>query len=320
MDFEKLNKIRIGAEDRLRPQMQVWFIPVAVAFAAIVSGLLAFSKGDERRIFDGTQKNNTAAIVPQPISATPAQSENTALTVSGHIVPNARIEVSPRFQGVVSWVGVKKGDPVKKGQELVRLEDSEERAALVQAEGRLEAARVSLKKAETEYRRTSQLSSKRIESELAGELAGLAVEAAQAVLMEAGGACDAARVRLSFTVIRSPVDGVILDTWVDAGELVSPLSFGGARAPSTALLALADLSDLRVELDLSEADLSKVRIGHPCRIIPEAYPDKVYRGSVAEISPEANRQKGTLQAKVKIEKPDSHLVPELGARVEFLEK
>ena len=102
------------------------------------------------------------------------------------------------------------------------------------------------------------------------------------------------------------------------GELVTPQSFGGTRGPSTAVLAVADPHDLQVELDVNETDLAKISLDDKCRVIPEAYPTKSYDGIVAEISPEANRQKGTLQIKVGIKNPDRYLTPELTAKVEFL--
>src|SRR6202008_1655422 len=107
---------------------------------------------------------------------------------------------------------------------------------------------------------------------------------------------------------------------VDANELVTPQSFGGNRGPSTAVVAVADPKDLQVEIDLNEADLAKVFLRQECRVSPEAYPDKVYKGYVAEIAPEANRQKGTLQVKVQIHEPDRFLTPELSAKVEFLKQ
>jgi multidrug resistance efflux pump len=97
-----------------------------------------------------------------------------------------------------------------------------------------------------------------------------------------------------------------------------PQSFGGGRGPSTALVALADPKDLQVEIDVNEADLSKIAMNQPCRVSPEAYPDKHYTGRVAEIAPEADRSKGTLQIKVQIQSPDQYLTPELTARVDFL--
>jgi len=73
-----------------------------------------------------------------------------------------------------------------------------------------------------------------------------------------------------------------------------------------------------VEIDVNEADLSKISLNQQCRVSPEAYADKTYGGRVAEIAPEADRAKGTLQIKVQILKPDHFLTPELSAKVEFL--
>ncbi len=114
------------------------------------------------------------------------------------------------------------------------------------------------------------------------------------------------------------MDGVVLEKLVDPDELVVPQSFGGGRGPSTALVALADPSDLQVEIDLNESDLAKVFLKQKCRVSPEAYPDKGYDGFVAEIAPEASRQKGTLQIKVQVQRPDRFLTPELSAKVDFL--
>ena len=69
---------------------------------------------------------------------------------------------------------------------------------------------------------------------------------------------------------------------------------------------------------MNEADLAKVSLNQVCRVTPEAFPDQSYRGFVAEIAPEASRQKGTLQIKVQIQNPDRFLIPELSARVDFL--
>jgi HlyD family secretion protein len=83
-------------------------------------------------------------------------------------------------------------------------------------------------------------------------------------------------------------------------------------------VGLADLKDLQVEIDLNESDVAKVSLGQKCKVSPEAYPDRSYAGYVAEKSPEANRQKGTLQVKVQIVDPDTYLTPELNAKVDFI--
>ena len=148
--------------------------------------------------------------------------------------------------------------------------------------------------------------------------ARLQLESARAGLREAEGVAELARTYVEWCTIRSPINGVVVEKLVNPNELVMPQSFGGGRGPSTALIALADPQDLQVEIDMNESDLAKVSLGQKCRVSPEAYPDKTYAGTVAEIAPEANRAKGTLQIKVQIASPDKFLTPELSAKVEFL--
>ena len=136
------------------------------------------------------------------------------------------------------------------------------------------------------FNRLRTLREQRVESEQQLDDAQAELTAAEAGLREAQGLLDLARWQLAWTVIRSPIDGVVLEKLADENELVSPQSFGGDKG-RTALLAVADPQDLQVEVDLNESDLSKVWLGQPCRVTPEAYPDHVYDGYVAEIAPEA---------------------------------
>jgi len=179
---------------------------------------------------------------------------------------------------------------------------------------------VAVTKAELDHERIKKLIADRIETTQTSDDARLKLEAARASLQEAQGTFELARTYLDWTVIRSPIDGVVLDKLVDAGELVNFQSFGGGHGPSTTLLALADPKDLQVEVDLNESDLSKVFPNQKCQLSPEAYPGKTYQGHLAEIAPEANRQKGTLQVKVQIHDPDRFMTPELRAKVDFLKE
>jgi HlyD family secretion protein len=79
------------------------------------------------------------------------------------------------------------------------------------------------------------------------------------------------------------------------------------------------LDDLEVELDINQNDFARLRPNQPATITTEAYPDRKYSGYIREISPEANRQKATVQVKVKIEKPDQFLRPDMNALVAFRE-
>jgi HlyD family secretion protein len=264
-------------------------------------------------------KNSVAAAsaVSSTNSARPAD-DRVALTVSGYIINRERIEISPRFLGVVKWIGVKKGDAVTNGQVVVLLDAAEYQARLNEAEGRVANMKVSVTKAELDYDRIRQLTETKIESKQNEDYARLQLDSARAALRETEGFAELARTYVEWCIIRSPINGVVVEKLVNPNELVMPQSFGGGRGPSTALIALADPQDLQVEIDMNEADLAKVSLDQKCSVSPEAYPDKIYEGTVAEIAPEANRAKGTLQIKVQIHAPDKFLTPELSAKVEFL--
>jgi HlyD family secretion protein len=334
-----LSQLRIDPAAKRRPGGSVRLIFIGVILASGIAGYFAWLRpGADRRVVGATKTSAQVTVTAnvateaapssspaaQPASTNPQtvirdpQSPAALLTVSGYIINRERIEISPRFQGVVAWIGVKKGDAVEKDQIVVRLDDAEQRANVAQTEGRLAAAQVALERAELAYRRIHDLYRNKVVSDDAEDESRLGVAAARAAIREIQGQLDLSRTYLDWTVIKSPISGVVLEKLAEPGELVTPQSFGGNRGPSTAVLAVADPRDLQVELDINESDLAKIALGDKCRVIPEAYPDKSYDGVVAEISPEANRQKGTLQIKVGIRNPDRHLTPELTAKVEFL--
>lgn len=383
MDSEKLKQLQIKPEAKRRSNTSTWAIFLLVFLCTATAMFFAWPRdGDNQRVASGSKdgKLTTSTTDAKKASPAPAPSASSAspsgsvLTVSGYIIARERIELSPRFMGVVKWIGVKKGDAVQKGQVVVRLDDAENKARLAEAESRIASAQSAVATAklavpETEARQAqaeahleharanaaqgdldlqradllvrSSTEPRRIlddaklrldalragvrEAEAALNAARLAPAAARARLASAeasvreGEATRAvAQLYLDWTVIRSPIDGVVLEKLVDPDELVVPQSFGGGRGPSTALIALADLKDLQVEIDLNESHLAKISLNQKCRVSPEAYPDRLYEGFVAEIAPEASRQKGTLQIKVQVQQPDRFLTPELSAKVDFL--
>jgi len=383
MDSEKLKQLQIQPEAKRRSNASTWAIFLFVFLATAAAVFFAWPReGDNQRVASGSKDGKLTTASPdakkserpatQPASsASPAGS---VLTVSGYIIARERIELSPRFMGVVKWIGVKKGDQITKDQVVVRLDEAEfkakhaeaesriasaqsavatakiaipeSEARLAQAEAHLENARAGAAQGDLDLQRAEQLVRSSAEPRRVLDDAKLRLDALRAAVREAEAALNAARLApaaararlasaeasvregeaaravaqlyLDWTVIRSPIDGVVLEKLVDPDELVVPQSFGGARGPSTALIALADLKDLQVEIDLNESHLAKISLNQKCRVSPEAYPDRHYDGFVAEIAPEASRQKGTLQIKVQILKPDRYLTPELSAKVDFL--
>lgn len=330
MNADKLKDLQIQPEQKRRRQRPFWVI-VLVVLAIVVAALFfarPWSQEKQRRMKGAGTLDTTNSPATDTASAAPDATTNSTvdpkndsiLTVSGYIINRERIEISPRFLGVVKWIGVKKGDAVTNGQVVVLLDDAEYKARLAQAEGQLANAKAMMAKDELTYQRVHTLAATDVESKQAEDDARLSLQADQAAVKAAQGATDVAQTYVDWCTIRSPITGVVMEKLVNPDELVMPQSFGGGRGPSTALLAVADPKDLQVQIDVNESDLSKISLGQKCRVSPEAYPDKTYDGVVAEIAPEADRAKGTLEIKVQILGPDHFLTPELTAKVDFLKR
>jgi HlyD family secretion protein len=123
--------------------------------------------------------------------------------------------------------------------------------------------------------------------------------------------------QLDNTIIRAPVSGTILERNVEKGEFVTT-GFVGDRGAKGYVVSLADLNDLQAELDINQNDFAKLGPKQKASITTDAYPDRKYDGYIYEVSPEANRQKATVQVKVKVLNPDAFLRPEMNANVAFL--
>lgn len=150
------------------------------------------------------------------------------------------------------------------------------------------------------------------------DTAHIEVERAYQNYQQAAVAAKAAEDDLDNTVVPAPSSGIILKKYAEDGNMVRPEAFSNGLSAS--LYDLADLTQMEVDVDISERDLDAVFVGQKCEIRMEAFPDKVYTGSVARLLPEANRSKASVSARVRVDVPDGdkYLRPELRARVKFL--
>src|SRR6185503_4909376 len=97
----------------------------------------------------------------------------------------------------------------------------------------------------------------------------------------------------------------------EVGEIAVPGGFEG----SGELIRLANLTDLRAEIDVNEADLRRVHLGQPAEITPDAYSDARYAAEVVKMYPQVDRQKGTLKVEVHVVQPDARLLPDMSVRI-----
>ncbi len=118
-------------------------------------------------------------------------------------------------------------------------------------------------------------------------------------------------------LIRAPFDGVVTERSAQPGEIVSPMSAGGGFT-RTGIATLVDMGSLEIEVEVNETHISKVRSDHKVRVILTAYPDVTYSGKVIAIIPKGDRSKGTVKVRIMLVDGDKHVLPEMGARVDFL--
>jgi HlyD family secretion protein len=111
------------------------------------------------------------------------------------------------------------------------------------------------------------------------------------------------------------MDGVILAKLKEVGEMAVPGGFAG----SGDLIRMANLEDMRAEVDVNEMDLAKVRLGQNAEVVPDAFPDRKYAAKVVKLYPQVNRQKGTLKVEVAISAADDWLRPDTSVRIVFLD-
>ena len=131
-------------------------------------------------------------------------------------------------------------------------------------------------------------------------------------------ALHGADVALGYTYIRAPFDAVVLTKDADIGDIVTPI--GAAAEAKAAVVTIADMNSLLVEADVSESNLKQVKVGEPCEIQLDAFPDLRFRGEVHMIVPTADRTKASVMVKVKFLDKDKRVLPEMSAKVAFLER
>ena len=253
------------------------------------------------------------------VSVKQAGQAGTVLTGSGYVITRHKyIVIGTKILGQIVAEPIEEGQRVKVGDLLARIDDRDYQAQLKQAyaDRDLAAANVVLKTARAN--RLRQLYAQGVESKDSLDDAENQLAVAQADLKKSDGEIEFAKFNVSQTVITSPINGVVLQKYRELGDTIN---FGGeiqAGGGATDIAQLADLSDLRCEVDINESDIAKVKMGTPATVIPDAYPDNPFPAQVVKIYPEADRQKGTVKVEVKILQPDLKIIkPEMSAKVTF---
>jgi HlyD family secretion protein len=244
-----------------------------------------------------------------------AQVAGPVLSGAGYVVTGDRyISIGVRVPGRIDAYEAQEGDFVRKGDVLVRLDDRDYQAALRRAKADLELAQANLVLKRKQVVRMRELHERGLIATQSLDVAENEIAVAQATVHQAEAEVASAYVNLDYTKLTAPTDGIVLAKLKEVGEIAVPGGFSGAGD----LIRIANLSDLRGQVDINEVDFRRVRMGQPAEVVPDAYPDRKYPAQVVKIYPQADRQKGTLKVEVKLAKTDEYLRPDMSIRINFL--
>jgi RND family efflux transporter MFP subunit len=326
MDAEKVSRLRIVQKEQIgvRSRRRWKYLLGALLLIAIAALSFILYEHGALSPVSSIQITSVAWVYPSQTI--------TVINASGYIVPQRKASVASKGTGRLEYLGVMEGSKVKEGDVLARLDSDDLRAEQAQVEAQLAAARADLFRAETELRtaernlkRYANLWEQQVVSESAFESAQdqfsrsrAFVDSGKANIKAIEANLKRLSVLIGYTVIRAPFDGVVLTKDADVGEVVAP--FGSATSAKAAVVTMADLSSLMVQTDVAESFLSKVYEGQPCEVQLDALPDVRFPGKVATIVPTADRTRGTVMVKVRFDRIDPRILPEMSARVAFLSR
>ena len=298
-------------------------VAVAAAVAVIAGGAFVLRGG---KVMD-VQVTEATAI------GTGGSANASVLDATGYVVARRMATVSAKVTGKVRDVLIEEGQRVEEGQVLAHLDPVDADAQrslsasqLASAQSQIAGVAAQLKEAEANTTRLSTLVAQKLVSRAQFDQAVANRDALRAQLTSAQRGAQVARDALRIadngvdnTVVRAPFAGVVIAKAAQAGEIVSPLSAGGGFT-RTGIGTIVDMNSLEAEVEVGEAFIGRVKAGMPTETVLNAYQDWKIPGRVIAIIPAADRGKATVKVRVALDaKGDARIVPEMGARVSFLE-
>ena len=242
------------------------------------------------------------------------------LSASGYIVARREAVISAKIQGILKKLDVDVGSTIVKGQVIARLQSTEFDSRILDSKAGIQVAQAALDENRRQLRIADELASAKVLSRDQRDSAASRVTASEAALAVAQANLATQEVLKEDTVIRAPFNGMVVKKMAEVGESVAPIPPGvNISTSSGAIIAVADINHLEVEVDVGESNVEKLKAGIPAEIMVQAFPDHKYHGSLRQLVPTADRTKGTVQAKVTILDADTALKPEMTALVTFLQ-
>lgn len=239
------------------------------------------------------------------------------VTATGTIQPLEQVEVGTQVSGEIDKIYVDYNSVVKKGQLLAELDKSNLLENLSQAEATVTSAESELNYAQSSFERTEELYNNNAATRVAYDEAKNSLVKAQTSLQNAKSNYDKSKVNLGYAEIYSPIDGVVLSREVEVGQTVA------ASYSTPTLFTIAhDLTQMKVEADVDEADIGQVKEGQKVKFTVDAYIDDVFYGEVQQIrlQPTTTNNVVTYTVIITAHNPELKLLPGMTASVTIVTK
>jgi RND family efflux transporter MFP subunit len=305
----ELASLRIDREAEVRPVRRPRHRGRVVASAGVLALLVILG------LWSASRRALPVRVVYATLSAPGQAGPPPVLSGSGYVVTGARyVSLGVRVAGRIDRYFVEEGQTIHTGDPLVQLDDRDYRAVVARTEAQLAVATANAALAEAELARSRALRRQGIVSAQELDVQENRARVTRATVAQLEAELVGARINLDYTLLRAPTDGVVLAKLKEVGEIAVPGGFAG----SGDLVRLANLTDMRTEVDVNEADVNRIHLGQAAQVTPDAYPDARYEAAVVKLYPQVDRQKGTLKVEVRITAPDAKLLPDMSARVTFL--
>ncbi len=225
------------------------------------------------------------------------------------------VQVGAQVSADIKKIFVDYNDEVKKGQILAVFDTTLFKAEVQKAEAEVNSARVKLDQAEAEYKRNQPLFEKGFLSETEFLAVKSDLESARAQLKVTEANLESARTNLKYAVIRSPIDGKVIERSVEAGQ-----SIVSRMATPTLFVIAADMSKMQIMADVDESDIGQIKVGQAVRFTVQAYPDETFRGVVRQIRLQPKIVQNVVNYTVVVDAANEseRLLPGMTATVDFL--
>ena len=300
---------------------------VLLVLVLMVIGLITF-----RLTSSGAKPDSRKPRLITVGTATPVRQDlDIRLSYTADIQPYQQVNIFSRVDGYIAKLHVDKGDLVKANQLLVEVDHTDYVHAVNRAKANLVAARADVLRQDANVR-NAKLQLTRMEAliksqfisqqdldnaQIGYDMASAQLESLRAQVQQMEVALQQAETNLTYSYIRAPFAGYIAERNLDAGAFVSG-STGSTSTMSRGILNLHEIDTVRTLLEVVEKDVPLVKIGQKAEVRAEAYPDRVFEGTVTRVVQALNRQTRTMTVEVDLPNQDHRLKGGMFARVEVM--